>query len=74
MMAQIVSAHNTCAQPLAAKAPAGGFLRRSLALWRQRRALAQLDDDALHDIGVSRAEARREARRPVWEVPDYWLR
>jgi uncharacterized protein YjiS (DUF1127 family) len=33
---------------------------------RQRRALLSLDDRMLKDIGVSRAEAEREACRPFW--------
>jgi uncharacterized protein YjiS (DUF1127 family) len=33
---------------------------------RGRRALRQLDDRLLRDIGVSRAEAAREARKPFW--------
>ena len=41
-------------------------------LARQRRALAQLDDDALNDIGVSRKDARNEAERPFWDAPDSW--
>ena len=41
---------------------------RSLA--SQRRALARLDDEALKDIGVSRADATREAKRPFWD--DSW--
>lgn len=43
-----------------------------IALWRQRRALARLDDRALADIGVTRAEAIAEAARPVWDVPATW--
>ncbi len=43
---------------------------RALAVWsewrRQCRHLGQLDDQILRDIGVTRAQARREARR--------WLR
>lgn len=31
-----------------------------------RRQLAQLDDSALKDIGISRAEALQEARKPFW--------
>lgn len=41
-------------------------------LWRQRRALAALDDAALNDIGVSRNSAQTEAARPFWDVPSHW--
>ncbi|MDJ0825110.1 MAG: DUF1127 domain-containing protein [Rhodobacter sp.] len=54
-----------------------GFFGRLLAAeaaWRQRRALARLDEAALRDIGVSQAEATIEAKRPVWDVPAHWLR
>ncbi|MBN2905196.1 MAG: DUF1127 domain-containing protein [Rhodobacteraceae bacterium] len=40
----------------------------------QRRRLAQLDDTQLRDIGVTREDARTEANRPVWDVPQSWLR
>ena len=43
-----------------------------MSLWRQRRALERLDDRALADIGVSRADAMAEAARPVWDVPATW--
>lgn len=33
---------------------------------RQRRALLALNDRMLKDIGISRAEAEQEARRPFW--------
>lgn len=32
----------------------------------QRRRLGELDDRLLQDIGVSRAEAYRESRKPIW--------
>jgi uncharacterized protein YjiS (DUF1127 family) len=35
-------------------------------LARQRRALLALSDDMLKDIGITRVEAEREARRPFW--------
>ena len=35
-------------------------------LARQRRALLTLNDRMLKDIGVTRAEAEREAGRPFW--------
>jgi uncharacterized protein YjiS (DUF1127 family) len=34
---------------------------------RQRRALLRLDDRMLKDIGISRADAEREASRPFWQ-------
>ncbi|MEC9342216.1 MAG: DUF1127 domain-containing protein [Pseudomonadota bacterium] len=33
---------------------------------RSRNALAQLSERQLRDIGISRDEAYREARRPFW--------
>lgn len=33
---------------------------------RQRQRLAELDDRALADIGLSRAQARFEADKPFW--------
>jgi|MDTC01.2.fsa_nt_gb uncharacterized protein YjiS (DUF1127 family) len=53
------------------------FVRRSfnrmvqtVDLWhmraRGRRDLARLDDHFLRDIGLSRDEAAREARKPFW--------
>ena len=32
----------------------------------QRRALAELDDDRLRDIGLTREEAQAEAATPFW--------
>ena len=55
---------------------------RGLSLWlaframadlrRQRRALRDLDPHLLADIGVTEAEARREAVRPPWDAPENW--
>jgi uncharacterized protein YjiS (DUF1127 family) len=47
---------------------------RALVAWlqaaherrRQRRALADLDDRSLRDIGLSRHQAEREAAKPFW--------
>ena len=43
----------------------------TVSLWheraRQRRRLLQLDDRMLRDIGVSRADAVREADKPFWQ-------
>lgn len=43
-------------------------LSDALAVYRQRRALARLDDRALDDIGLTRAEAEAESRRPIWDI------
>ncbi|GFE65621.1 DUF1127 domain-containing protein [Litoreibacter roseus] len=43
-------------------------------LYRQRRALLQLDETQLKDIGITAAEAETEANRPVWDAPSYWDR
>lgn len=34
----------------------------------QRYALRELDDHLLKDIGISRADAAREAGKPFWKV------
>ncbi|GAB4349184.1 MAG: hypothetical protein Kow006_10560 [Gammaproteobacteria bacterium] len=44
---------------------------QQLELWQeranQRHRLLELDDRLLKDIGISRAEAEREARKPFWK-------
>ena len=49
-----------------------GRLPGLLIVWyqraRQRHQLAQLDDRALLDIGVSRALAQAEANKPFWQA------
>ena len=35
---------------------------------RQRRALAELDDRMLRDIGATRSQAQRETERPFWSA------
>jgi uncharacterized protein YjiS (DUF1127 family) len=41
-------------------------LLRWRELARQRRALLTLDDRMLKDIGITRVDAKCEARRPFW--------
>jgi uncharacterized protein YjiS (DUF1127 family) len=44
-----------------------------LARWRrirrERRQLLELSDHMLSDLGLTRAEAAREAARPFWDAP-----
>lgn len=35
--------------------------------WRQRQHLRELDDRLLADVGLSRREALKEARKPFWK-------
>lgn len=42
-------------------------LKRWVARHRQRKQLMLLGEDALDDIGVSRSEAVREAKKHFWE-------
>jgi uncharacterized protein YjiS (DUF1127 family) len=40
-----------------------------LETYRQRRALLALSDHMLRDLGLSRADAYREATRSFWDLP-----
>jgi uncharacterized protein YjiS (DUF1127 family) len=57
---------------ISAAAVATQLLSRAM-LWlevrRQRRQLQSLSDAMLRDIGLSRADAEREATRPFWDLP-----
>lgn len=67
-------------RPLARRhAAAPGFLHALparlfalVAVARSRKGLTRLDDHLLRDIGLTREDARAEARRPVWDAPLHW--
>lgn len=44
-------------------------LKRWQELARERRQLAMLGDEALKDLGLSRADVLRESERPFWDDP-----
>jgi len=48
------------------------WISRAWAANRQRRALLALDDSRLDDLGLTYRQARREATKPIWDVPAYW--
>ena len=57
-----------CSRPAHRKTGLMGYID----LYRQRRALAGLDDARLADLGLSRDEAETEANRPIWDAPVHW--
>jgi uncharacterized protein YjiS (DUF1127 family) len=67
-MARIV-AHRPTFAPLPPQGHPLSHLARALDVWRQRRALERLDDAALRDIGLTRADVTEESRRPLWSLP-----
>lgn len=44
------------------------FMRRALRAVETRQHLAELDDQMLRDIGLSRADASAEMRRAPWDI------
>lgn len=44
-------------------------IARWRALARERRALAALSEEALKDLGLTRAEQEAEWKRPFWDDP-----
>lgn len=47
-------------------------LRHMVEVARGRRALRNMSPDRLMDLGLTRAEAIAEAKRPFWDLPDAW--
>lgn len=45
------------------------MLRQALAVRRERKALLSLSERMLTDIGISHADAHREAHRPFMDLP-----
>jgi uncharacterized protein YjiS (DUF1127 family) len=56
----------------AAKGSLWSRLGIALAVYRQRQALATLDDHMLRDLGLSHDAALAEASRPLWDMPRQW--
>lgn len=56
---------------LRAQSPVDGQGGRWRLFWRRlstRRALLELDEAQLKDVGLTRAQARAEALRPFWRL------
>lgn len=48
------------------------WVARAFQTRRERDALARLEGAALKDLGLTEGQARREADRPLWDVPAHW--
>ena len=48
------------------------LLAQATRLRRQRNALALLDAERLHDLGLNQADVTLETTRPFWDVPAHW--
>ncbi len=46
------------------------YIQKCFDVARERRQLLSLDDEVLKDIGVSRADAVREAGRSFWNIDE----
>ncbi len=62
----LLTAHAGVAAP---KRSLAARLVMMLGIHRERRSLDQLDAALLEDIGITRDQARKEARRAAWDVP-----
>jgi len=66
--------HCTASTPNTGKISLLSMIRLSLAARRQRVALRKLDETTLNDLGLTRTQRDIEAARPLWDVPQNWLR
>lgn len=63
--------------PSRAAAPKLSLMQRILSfetLRKERVELSKLSDAQLKDIGITPDQARKEARRPAWDLPENWQR
>jgi uncharacterized protein YjiS (DUF1127 family) len=68
MRSRSLPASTAIRAPAPPKAGWLAWLRRVLRAVESRRHLAGMDDRMLADIGISRAEALREASRAPWDL------
>ncbi len=68
MTSRSLSTSTAVRTPAARQAGWLAWLRRVLRAIESRRHLAEMDERMLADIGISRAEALREASRAPWDL------
>ena len=54
--------------------PTFSTITQAIAVRRQRLALRSLSNESLADIGITKAQAHAESKRPIWDVPINWRR
>ena len=68
-MAYLPRTQASCASPAHHRRPG---LRQYINLWKQRRALARMEDWQKRDLGLTDHEIEAESRRAPWDAPDTW--
>ena len=72
MIAHVKTAHRASIRRNARRIGMFDRLFGFLSLRKSRAHLGTLDQHLLDDIGLTEAEARTEAERPIWDVPSNW--
>ncbi|WP_420962407.1 DUF1127 domain-containing protein [Brucella sp. IR073] len=83
MTPRVRAKYPTCQQKRDIEVEAGSATIRQWAAWvlhsfairRSRKALLELTEDQLRDIGLTADDASREGRRPIWDRRtkyDWW--
>ncbi len=64
--------HSTTCRPAFARRTRRLSLLDLLSFWQQRRMMRELSEETLADIGLTRQDAEKEARKLPWDVPSTW--
>lgn len=74
MATRTASLHVLAGHGLKSRPSWGKRILNMLSVQRSRHDLANLSDDQLRDIGLSREQVNHEIARPIWDVPANWRR
>lgn len=64
--------HSTTCRPALSRRTRRLSLLDLLSFWQQRRMMRELSEETLADIGLTRQDAEKEARKLPWDVPSSW--
>jgi uncharacterized protein YjiS (DUF1127 family) len=69
-----ITTHSACSvAPRTRSHTLASRLMAVLDVWRSRHHLSRLEPHMLNDLGISESQARKEAKRPIWDVPAHWI-